>query len=613
MIHMPVLSKGFYIPPDHVHWLLFHLDRVKSELIECARDVLAKVGNQITETRMAQFVVLVLLQHVFGCFPCALHMSLRAPAFSKVREWIAGLDGSYPGESTGYKHYGDIIKHLSAVIERIAVDVQDSFQRDVGRSAREKFTKLLDARRVHIVPNADCFVGILSLNDTLRAFPAYQRGELFPYLNAWIYMHAKKITSLAEFTGLLKTPTMDGDTVYFPLASALGFYRGPTGRIEIANRLHQIEQILAGLNQDLSIVLAKAGIMEMTVISVDTTNIPVDKKDKTGSIGTGSRGTFFGHKEAASVDARCIPIAGTMHDGRKGDATTFDGVFDPANQVAIQTSQDMWAVDVDAGFSSPDVVDRIEAANAVAFVNVNPKASARLKALVTSAEALDELSSKAFNALTIKERQSWRDAVQARSIANGTPLSLLEKKRILPGLLRNLARRGMRKGLTKEEMREEGRLRKAVTHARRDILLNGTTNEKKVGLTTIPLGTLEWKLVYATRGQNEGINSIIKKRGDIIGDGQHTSWLHGAKVIGFSCNANLVGIKIVAFVAYMITGQTKHCLKWAHNWRRKRIFYVILVVMIKYRMSPIRNQEVRGKCPRARGRIESEAVRCGTS
>src|SRR5271157_2156596 len=105
MIYMPVLSNAYYIPPDHEQWLVFHLERVKNDCISCARAVLDKTGLQVTETRMAQFVVLVLLQHVFGYSPSALHMTLRAPSFSKVRSWIAGLDGSYPGESTGYKRY----------------------------------------------------------------------------------------------------------------------------------------------------------------------------------------------------------------------------------------------------------------------------------------------------------------------------------------------------------------------------------------------------------------------------------------------------------------------------------------------------------------------------
>ena len=587
MIYMPVLSNAYYIPPDHEQWLIKHLERVKNDCLSCARAVLDKLNLQITETRMTQFVVLVLLQHVFGYSPSALHMTLRAPSFSKVRSWIAELDGSYPGESTGYKRYAAIIEHVGSEINRIAADVQDAIQRDVGKTAREKLTKILDARRVHIVPGADCFLGVMIPSDVLRAFPVFERGVLLPYLNAWIYMHGRKITSTTEFIGLLKTPAFDGDYLYFPLSSALGFYRGPVGKNEIQSRFHQIEQILSEMNKDLSITLVKAGIMDMTVVTIDTTNIPVDKKDKTGSIGTGSRGSFFGHKDAVSVDTRCIPIAGTSHEGRKGDATTFDGVFDPAKEVAMKTGQDIWAVDVDAGFSSPDVVDKIEGANAVSFVNVNPKHSVRLKALVTSAEALDDLSTKAFNALTIEERQSWRDATQALSMANNGHVPLDEKKQLLSGILRNLAAKGKRRAYTAGEKRDERRLREELTHVRRDILLHGTANERKVGLTTIPLGTIEWKLVYATRGQNEGIYSIMKKRENIIGDGQHTSWLHGAKVIGPRCNANIAGIKIVAFVASMITGDTKHCLKWTQNWHRRRNIFVIVVFMINYRVTPI--------------------------
>ena len=587
MIYMPVLSNAYYIPPDHEQWLLFHLERVKNDCLSCARKVLDKTSLQITVTRMTQFVVLVLLQHVFGYTPSALHITLRAPSFFKVRSWIAGLDDSYPGESTGYKRYAAIIKHVGSEINRIAADMQDAIQRDVGKTAREKFTAILDARRVHMVPGVDCFLGVMVPSDVLRAFPVFERGVLLPYLNAWIYMHGRKITSTSEFTGLLKTPAFEGDFLYFPLASGLGFYRGPVGKNEIQSRFHQIEQILSEMNKDLSITLVKAGIMDMTVVTVDTSNIPVDEKDKTGSIGTGSRGTFFGHKEAVSLDTRCVPIAGTFHDGRKGDATTFDGVFDPAKEVARITGQDIWAVDVDAGFSSPDVVDAIENASAVAFVNVNPKHSVRLKALVTSAEALDDLSKKAFNALTIEERQSWRDTIQALSMNNNGSIALDEKKRLLSRMVRNLAAKGKRRAFTVEEQRDECRLREAVTHARRDISLHGTANEKKVGLTTIPLGTIEWKLVYATRGQNEGIFSILKKRENIIGDGQHTSWLHGDKVIGPRCNANIAGIKIVAFVASMITGETKHCLKWIQNWHRRRNIFVIVVFMINYRGTPI--------------------------
>ena len=80
--------------------------------------------------------------------------------------------------------------------------------------------------------------------------------------------------------------------------------------------------------------------------------------------------------------------------------------------------------------------------------------------------------------------------------------------------------------------------------------------------------------------QNEGINSIMKKRGDIIGDGQHTSWLHRAKVIGPRYNAVIAAIKIVALAGNKITGKIKHCMKWIYNWRRPRIIFVFVIYVI---------------------------------
>ena len=75
----------------------------------------------------------------------------------------------------------------------------------------------------------------------------------------------------------------------------------------------------------------------------------------------------------------------------------------------------------------------------------------------------------------------------------------------------------------------------------------------------------------------------------LIGDGQHTSWFHGAKVIGPRCNAVIAGIKIVVLVANKITGGIKHCLKWVHNWHRPRYIFVIVEIMIICRETPIRN------------------------
>ena len=82
---MPVPKKTAYFQPDHEQRLENHLECVKNEYISCAQKVLDKTGAQVTVTRMAQFVVLVLLQHVLGLTPGALHSVLKGPFFSKAR------------------------------------------------------------------------------------------------------------------------------------------------------------------------------------------------------------------------------------------------------------------------------------------------------------------------------------------------------------------------------------------------------------------------------------------------------------------------------------------------------------------------------------------------
>jgi hypothetical protein len=586
MLVMPVRANSAYIPPDQELLLVDSLERVKDRILSCAQRVLDITHDRLRTGRLAQFVTLVLVQNVLGLPPGTLHLTMRSPSFSRMREWISGLDKGYPGESTGFPHFRDINEHAKQEIEQLAENVQDEFQQKVGATAREKFTSISKKRRLKMVPGPECFIGIEVPSDLLGTFPVFERGVILPFLNAWIYMQGRKITSRNEFIGMLKTPTIEGDSVEFRLAGTLGFYLAPPGKNEIFHRFRQVEEILSARNVDLSIKLVNAGIMEMTVVSIDTTNIPVDKKDKTGSKGTGSRGTFFGHKEATSTDVNCIPVAGSLHGGRAGDVAMFDDVFEPVKEVLKETGQDMWATDVDAGFSGTDVVDKIEAAGAVPFVNVNPKRSTLLKALVTSAEALDELSTKAFNGLELEERQSWRAKLQAISAASNGPIPLDEKKRILKKELQNLGARALRKGLDKVERWEERRLRGVVMQARRDIRYHGTDAEKRIGLTTIALGTVEWKLVYATRGQNEGINSILKKRGSIIGDGQHTSWSHGNAALAPRCNGAIAGIKIVALVASKITGNLQHTLGWMHNWHVQVNIFVIVKIVILYRVTP---------------------------
>ncbi len=117
-------------------------------------------------------------------------------------------------------------------------------------------------------------------------------------------------------------------------------------------------------------------------------------------------------------------------------------------------------------------------------------------------------------------------------------------------------------------------------------LSNGTTYEKKVGLMALMYGKIEWFLIYSIRGQNEGINGILKKRGVLIGDGQHTSWLIDQGILSNRQAIDCVGIKFIACVKFIVTGQEDHFLRFIHNWRHTKRFFCFIILVIFSRETP---------------------------
>ena len=90
-------------------------------------------------------------------------------------------------------------------------------------------------------------------------------------------------------------------------------------------------------------------IHDLTVSAGDATNIPVDERDTTGSIGTGSRGSFFGHKDGTIAGANCLPITSEMDKGHVVIFLTF-GQFPRIRCSARISGKDRWAQELDAAF-----------------------------------------------------------------------------------------------------------------------------------------------------------------------------------------------------------------------------------------------------------------------
>ena len=203
-----------------------------------------------------------------------------------------------------------------------------------------------------------------------------------------------------------------------------------------------------------------------------------------------------------------------------------------------------------------------------------------LKELKEKGIELREFTKKALKTASRDLKLKIRDRLYSISQKRGSSIPVDEKKSILGGLTRLVGERILLKGLSTKELQTAGQLRNELLAIRRKIRAGGTSYEKEVGLSALAYGTIEWLLIYSIRGQNEGINGILKKRGDLIGDGQHTSWLIGRKNLSGRQTMDSIGIKHVAVVKFIVTGQQDHFLRTIHNWRQNKRFFCFCLLII---------------------------------
>lgn len=83
------------------------------------------------------------------------------------------------------------------------------------------------------------------------------------------------------------------------------------------------------------------GMLDLSVISVDVTKVPVDKRYKTSLIGIGSWGTFFGHKSSIVCDARCFPPHFELDMGNHFNLEMFSDTLTPVKDNASRVGEDV--------------------------------------------------------------------------------------------------------------------------------------------------------------------------------------------------------------------------------------------------------------------------------
>jgi len=570
-----------YINDKYQEIIIDGLIKSYNQGLDISITFLKRTALDIAPTRMLQFVFMAVIQLAFGLTIAGTFSLLISGMAEKVRAHLSQLGVSFPGGSTASKRMKQIVEICDRELMALAGRFQDYFYVSVGQWALSTFAKEYRSKRRSMTPPSECFVGLFAPSKMFPNLSVVERGVIVPFFNALIYQHARRISNIAEVIGGLKTPSLERGTVTFPLAEKFGFFGGPPGKNAFYGYFRTLEQTATEYNDLLNEKLAEFNIFDLTVVSVDTTTVPVDKRDTTGSIGTGSRGTFFGHKSSIACDAQCIPITSVLDTGHCSDKELFHNTFNPAKEVATRSGQEIWCEVSDAAFSDASTIDQVEAANAIPIVDINPKNSVLLKELKEKGSTLLDLARKAFKSASSEAKRKVRAVLRSISRKKAFHVPLEEKKSILRAITSLVGQKITKEGLLPEEFQIAEQVERELLKLRRKIRSIGTPYEKKIGLTALVYGSIEWLLIYSVRGQNEGINGLFKKRGNLIGDGQHTSWLIGEGLLSNRQMMDCTGIKYVACIKFIVTGQTEHYLRFIHNWRHDhRFFYVVILVII---------------------------------
>lgn len=577
---MVLIVRFPYIDDNYQEIIINEFEKIHDQARELSTNYIKKKGMRMTPNRMLQFILMIVFQIAFGLTKSGTVSLLTSGNAERIKDYIEHVDQKFPGGSTAIKRVQSVLEEYKNELIGLAGRVQDGFYTTVGNQARDIFAAEYRSKRCAMTPPPECFIGLVAPSKLFPDISVEDRGVLIPFFNSKIYLRTKRISSTAELVGDIKTPSFNR-TMTFPLAGKLGFFGGPPRQNAFYDAFRDLERMAVNIDEILNDKLAHFEMFDLSVVSVDGTNVPVDKRDKTGSIGFGSRGTFFGHKSSIACDARCFPLHCELDTGHRSDLKMFSDTITPVKDLAIRSGGDIWCVVADAAYSDLSVLSQVESMNAVPIVDINPKNSVLLKELKEKGIELRKFTKKALKNASRDLKLNLRDTLRSISQKRGSNLPVDEKKSILGGLTRLVGERILLRGLSTKELQTAGQFRRELLAIRREIRSSGTPYEKEVGLSALAYGTIEWLLIYSIRGQNEGINGLLKKRGDLIGDGQHTSWLIGRKTLSDRQTMDSVGIKHVAVVKFIVTGQQDHFLRAIHNWRRsKRFFCFCLLVII---------------------------------
>ena len=332
------------------------LMRYYNQGIDIAEDFLEMTGLCMAKKRVLQFVFMVVLQFAFGLTKGGTFSLLTSGNAERVRSYIGQLDEAFPGGSTASKRMGQVLETCGEKVMALAARFQDHLYVSIGAWARGVLSGEFHSSRSKMTPPPECFIGLIAPSETFPHLNAEERGVVLPFFYALIYHQARRISSTAESIGLLKEPSLEMDGLVFRFASKFGFFGGPPGKNKVYGQFKALEGKARWYNAVLNEKMNQLALLDLMVVSIDGTNVPVDKRDQTGSIGTGSCGAFFGQKSSIACDVNCVPLNSTLDTGYCPDVNLLPDTLSPVKALANRTGQEIWTLVLDAAYSNMGVI-----------------------------------------------------------------------------------------------------------------------------------------------------------------------------------------------------------------------------------------------------------------
>ncbi len=420
---------GTHFPKNYQEIIVEGFNRFEHSIEEIFQSYCSAKAIERNYGPIRQLVHIAIVQHLFALNRgqiLTLFLSDYAPTLKK---YLLNFNSTLFCRSWSSPRLRDIVEFSSINFNSLLEKFVDFFYTTIGERARKNFQDALKQSKAKLVPPLEIFMGVLPPSQIFPFTSIQKRAEIMPYFNAWNYMHIKHISGITELVGEIKTVKEIEGHYVFELAGILGFMTGAPAKGKFFTYFEWIEAHIDILDYNLDLKLISEEIHELTVVSVDGTNIPQDKRDKSASNGHGSRGKFFGQKSSIGCGGNCIPIIGVTKSGNTADAALFNDTIVPIHNLALLTGQDIWAITADAGYTSTYIIEDIIAWDVLSFVDINTRKSKPLKELKEAGVLLQKYSKKAIKrGLTLEERKAWIKEVKQYSKNAGKFVSYSEKK-----------------------------------------------------------------------------------------------------------------------------------------------------------------------------------------